>query len=69
MILLETERPRSPFETGHASHCRNPIGPDLEIRSDKVMAVRRAIAAGTYETPEKVELMLDRLIEDLLSSP
>jgi hypothetical protein len=69
MILLETEKTRSPFEAGHAGHCRNAIGPDPEIRSDKVMAIRRAIADSTYETPEKVELMLDRLIEDLRSNP
>jgi len=32
-----------------------------------VIAIRKAIEDGTYETPEKIDLMLDRLIEDLLS--
>jgi len=69
MILLETEKRRNPFEVGHPSHCRNATIAGFEGRSDKVTAIRRAIADGTYETPEKVEVMLDRLIEDLRSNP
>jgi len=68
MILLETEKPRSSFEVGCAGHCCCATMPDFGGRSDKVMAIRRAIADGTYETPEKLEIMLDRLIEDLLSN-
>lgn len=69
MILLETEERRSPFEADCASYCRSAIMPSFKSRSDKVIAIRRAIADGTYETPEKLELMLDRLIKDLLSHP
>ena len=35
------------------------------IRMDVVARVRAEIAAGTYETPQKIEALLDRLLEDL----
>jgi negative regulator of flagellin synthesis FlgM len=38
-----------------------------EIRHEKVEEIRRQIAAGTYETPEKLELALDRLFDELPS--
>ena len=38
---------------------------DKEIRHDLVARVRRAIADGTYDTPEKMEIALERLFEDL----
>lgn len=34
------------------------------IRLDKVMATRKAIAEGTYETPEKLDAALDAAIDD-----
>jgi hypothetical protein len=36
-----------------------------EVRADLVARVRREIAAGTYETPEKWEAALDRLLAAL----
>jgi len=36
-----------------------------DIRLDKVSAIRAAIADGSYETPEKLNLALDRLLERL----
>jgi len=36
-----------------------------DIRADKVAEVRGAIEAGTYETPDKWEAALDRIIADL----
>lgn len=37
-----------------------------EIRHEKVEEIRRQIASGVYETPEKLELALDRLIDELI---
>jgi negative regulator of flagellin synthesis FlgM len=37
-----------------------------EIRHEKVEEIRRQISAGTYETPEKLELALDRMMEELM---
>jgi|YNPMSStandDraft_1061717.scaffolds.fasta_scaffold161393_1 negative regulator of flagellin synthesis FlgM len=36
-----------------------------EIRWDRVREIRAQIAAGTYETPEKLEIALRRLLERL----
>jgi hypothetical protein len=35
------------------------------FRHDLVARIRRALAEGTYETPEKWQAALDRLAEDL----
>jgi negative regulator of flagellin synthesis FlgM len=35
------------------------------IRWELVERIRREIAAGTYETPEKLAIALDRLLERL----
>ena len=37
-----------------------------DIRSDLVAQVRNEIAAGTYETPEKLDTALDRLLDEVL---
>lgn len=42
-----------------------PRLPDSPIRQDLVERVRREIAAGTYETPEKWEIAFDRLLDRL----
>lgn len=46
-----------------------PVGetvfPDPDIRQGLVARIRREIAAGTYETPEKWDLALERLFQRL----
>jgi hypothetical protein len=42
-----------------------PRPPDPDIRWELVERIRREIAAGTYETPEKLEKALRRLREAL----
>ena len=36
-----------------------------DIRFDRVQAIRAAIADGSYETPEKLDLALERLLDRL----
>lgn len=36
-----------------------------DIRFDRVNAIRAAIADGSYETPEKLDLALERLLDRL----
>jgi negative regulator of flagellin synthesis FlgM len=37
-----------------------------EIRSERVAALREQIAAGTYETDDKLNSALDRLLDELV---
>ena len=37
-----------------------------EIRVDRVADLRRQIADGNYDTPEKLDAALDRLLDDLV---
>jgi anti-sigma28 factor (negative regulator of flagellin synthesis) len=55
------------LETWEASRFPDRLGSCSEARCDRIDAIRKAIADGTYETPEKVALMLDRLIAELRS--
>jgi negative regulator of flagellin synthesis FlgM len=36
-----------------------------EIRTDLVRHLRAQIAAGTYETPDKLDIALDRLLDEI----
>jgi negative regulator of flagellin synthesis FlgM len=42
------------------------IGQLPEIRYEKVDEIRRQIAAGSYDAPEKLEVAVDRLLSELL---
>lgn len=41
------------------------IAGDGEIRIDRVAELRRQIASGTYDTPEKLDFALERLLDQL----
>jgi negative regulator of flagellin synthesis FlgM len=36
-----------------------------DIRHERVEAIRQQIAQGVYETPEKLEIALDRMLDEL----
>lgn len=38
-----------------------------DIREEKVAEIREAIASGIYETPEKLEIAVERLLQDVRS--
>ena len=40
-----------------------PTAETTGIRQDKVDSIRQAIADGTYESPEKLDAALDRLLD------
>lgn len=37
-----------------------------DIRADKVADIRAQIEAGTYETPDKLDAAIDKLLDDLV---
>jgi hypothetical protein len=47
------------------NHTEDAAPTDQTIRWDLVERVRREIAQGTYETPEKWDVALDRLLDRL----
>ncbi|MFN4242706.1 MAG: flagellar biosynthesis anti-sigma factor FlgM [Tepidisphaerales bacterium] len=38
-----------------------------DVRAEKVAAVKAAIEAGSYETPDKLDVAVDRLLDELSS--
>jgi negative regulator of flagellin synthesis FlgM len=36
-----------------------------EIREDRVASIREQIKSGTYETPEKLDMALNRLLDEI----
>ena len=48
-----------------ANNDKTPPGEESPIRWELVNRVRLEIEAGTYDTPEKMEIALDRLLEQL----
>jgi len=57
--------PRDQVEISPLGQMLDGISQLPEIRQERVEEIRRQIAAGAYETPEKLEVALDRLLEEL----
>lgn len=59
--------PEDRVEISEAARRQAAIDPHAEVRMEKVSAVRDAIAQGTYETPDKIDVTVSRLLSDLLA--
>ena len=57
--------PRDQVEISPLGQMLDGISQLPEIRQERVEEIRRQIAAGGYETPEKLEVAVDRLLEEL----
>ena len=57
--------PRDHVEISPLGQMLDGIGQLPEIRSERVEEIRRQLAVDRYETPEKLELALDRLLDEL----
>lgn len=44
---------------------KTTTAPDAADRAARIAAIRREIAAGTYETPEKLSAALDAMLEKI----
>jgi negative regulator of flagellin synthesis FlgM len=62
---VQAGAPRDHVEISPLGRMLDGIGSMPEIRHERVAEVRQQIALGIYETPEKLELALDRLIDEL----
>ena len=56
--------PRDHVEISPLGQMLDGIGRLPEIRHEKVEEIRQQIASGTYETPEKIQVALDRLMDE-----
>ena len=54
-----------PVESAAKPRSKASKNEEKGIRRELVQRIRKEIAAGTYDTPEKWEIALDRLIERL----
>ncbi len=54
------------LELSGVSHLLTSLKANSDVRTDKVAAVKAQIEAGTYESDEKLNVAIDRLLDDLL---
>jgi negative regulator of flagellin synthesis FlgM len=57
--------PRDHVEISPLGQMLDGISRLPEIRHEKVEEIRRQIADGSYETPDKIQIALDRLLDEL----
>jgi negative regulator of flagellin synthesis FlgM len=62
---VQANTPRDHVEISPLGQMLDGISRLPEIRHERVEEIRQQIAAGIYETPEKLELALDRLLDEL----
>jgi negative regulator of flagellin synthesis FlgM len=58
--------PRDHVEISPLGQMLDGIGQLPEIRHERVDEIRRQLATDSYETPEKLELALDRMLDELI---
>ncbi len=61
---VQAGTPRDQVEISPLGQMLDGISRLPEIRHERVQEIRRQIAEGTYETPAKLELALDRLVDE-----
>ena len=57
--------PRDEVEISSVGKLLDDASRTSGIREQRLTQIQQAIEAGTYETPEKLELALNRLLQDL----
>lgn len=62
---VQAGTPRDQVEISPLGQMLDGIERLPEIRHERVDEIRRQIAAGTYETPEKLEQALDGLLSEI----
>lgn len=53
------------LEISETGQMLSSLSPDSKIRADRVAEIRQAIADGSYETPDKIDTTVDRLLDVL----
>lgn len=64
-VRPESTAIRDEVQISDAARLAEQSGGASDIRFDRVAAIRAEIASGTYETPEKLDLALSRLLDEI----
>jgi hypothetical protein len=62
------EMPRDEIQISPEARLLEEISRSGEIQHSRLDEIRRLIASGVYETPEKMAVALDRLLQDIRMS-
>lgn len=62
---VQAQAPQDQVEISPLGQMLDSINDLPEIRHERVEEIRQQIASGVYETPEKLEIALDRLMDEL----
>lgn len=62
-------KPQDQVEISEAAQLLSKMSQLPEIRQDKVDEIRQAILQGDYETPDKIDVVVDRLLQELSGEP
>ena len=54
------------LELSGVSHLLKALKSNGDVRTDKVAEIKAALEAGTYEDDKKLDVAVDRLLDDLL---
>jgi anti-sigma28 factor (negative regulator of flagellin synthesis) len=54
------------LELSGVSHLLKTLKSNGDVRTDKVAEIKAALEAGTYEDEKKLDVAVDRLLDDLL---
>lgn len=54
------------LELSGVSHLLKALKSNSDVRTDKVAEIKAAIADGSYEDDKKMDVAVDRLLDDLL---
>ncbi len=55
-------------EISEVAHLAAKVQDIPDVRQDLVAAAKAEIAGGTFETPQRIEIAIDRLMEDMFPS-
>jgi len=47
-------------------HATGSVQHDSDVRVEKILSVRRRLGEGRYDVAEKLDVVVDRILEDLL---
>jgi len=59
------EMPRDEIQISPEARLLDEISRTTEVQQGRVDEIRRMIASGVYETPERLSIALERLLDDL----